>query len=108
TILNHDEKPVRLKVRIDASSDFDDLFEVKDALAKQGAYSQRARKDTLVLSYARETFQRETVISPGARARIDKTGFTYTVKLEPKGRWSTDIHVVTAVKVGGQQHTFSA
>ena len=108
TILNHDEKPVRLKVRIDASSDFADLFEVKDALAKQGAYSQRARKDTLVLSYARETFQRETVISPGARARIDKTGFTYTVKLEPKGRWSTDIHVVTAVKVGGQQHTFSA
>ena len=42
------------------------------------------------------------------RARIDKTGFTFTVKLEPKGRWSTDIHVVTAVKVGGQQHTFSA
>ena len=38
TILNHDEKPVRLKVRIDASSDFADLFEVKDALAKQGAY----------------------------------------------------------------------
>ncbi len=108
TILNHDEKPVRLKVRIDASSDFADLFEVKDALAKQGAYSQRARKDTLVLSYARETFQRETVISPGAPARIDKTGFTFTLKLEPKGRWSTDIHVVTAVVWGGRQHTFSA
>ncbi len=108
TILNHDEKPVRLKVRIDAASDFADLFEVKDALAKQGTYSQRARKDTLVLSYARETFQRETVISPGAPARIDKTGFTFTVKLEPKGRWSTDIHVVTAVVWGGRQRTFSA
>ncbi len=108
TILNHDEKPVRLKVRIDASSDFADLFEVKDALAKQGAYSQRARKDTLVLSYARETFQRETVISPGSPARIDKTGFTYTVKLEPKGRWSTDIHVVPAVVWDGRQRTFSA
>src|SRR5438105_9415444 len=33
TVLNHDDKPVDLTVRIEASSDFADLFEVKDALA---------------------------------------------------------------------------
>src|SRR6058998_4154315 len=31
TILNHHEEPVRLRVRIEAASDFADLFEVKDA-----------------------------------------------------------------------------
>src|SRR5690242_4483235 len=34
TILNHDEQPVELTVRIDVASDFADLFEVKDALVK--------------------------------------------------------------------------
>ena len=31
----------------------------------------------------------------------------HDVKLEPKARWSTDIHVVTAVVWAGQQHTLS-
>src|SRR6266545_1432331 len=39
TILNHDEKPIQLTIRIEASSDFADLFEVKDALAKKGRYA---------------------------------------------------------------------
>src|SRR5262245_26274555 len=36
TILNHDEKPVRVSVRVEAACDFADLFEVKDALQKKG------------------------------------------------------------------------
>src|ERR1044072_8542424 len=35
TLLNHDEKPVSLTVRVEAGSDFADLFEVKDALEKK-------------------------------------------------------------------------
>ena len=41
TILNHDVKPIDLTVRIEAGSDFADLFEVKDALEKTGSYSTR-------------------------------------------------------------------
>ena len=44
TILNHDEKPVDLTVRVDAGSDFADLFEVKDALKKKGRYYTRVEK----------------------------------------------------------------
>ncbi len=106
-VINHDEKPVKLKIRIDAASDFADLFEVKDALAKQGSYRQHVRKGQLVLSYARETFQRETVITTSEPARIDKTGLTYTVRLEPKARWSSDLHVVTAVVWAGERHSVS-
>ena len=41
TILNHESEPVELTIRIDAASDFADLFEVKDALKKVGDYATR-------------------------------------------------------------------
>ncbi len=46
-ILNHDEKPVDLTIRVDAGSDFADLFEVKDALKKKGTYSARLKDGRL-------------------------------------------------------------
>ena len=39
TVLNHADEPIDVKVRIEAASDFADLFEVKDALEKKGSYS---------------------------------------------------------------------
>ena len=36
TVLNHSDEPIDVKVGIEAASDFADLFEVKDALAKKG------------------------------------------------------------------------
>ena len=58
TILNHDEKPVDLTVRIEAASDFADLFEVKDALQKKGRYSAEVENGRLLLGYERGTFKR--------------------------------------------------
>jgi glycogen debranching enzyme len=101
TILNHDEEPVDLTVRVDAASDFADLFEVKDALKKKGTYSTRVERGRLVLSYERETFRRETVISATARARLDEGGLTFKARVEPHGEWSADLDVVTAVGPGG-------
>ena len=43
TILNHQNEPVDLEVRVEAASDFADLFEVKDALKKLGTYASRRR-----------------------------------------------------------------
>ena len=40
TILNHEDEPVDLDVRIDAASDFADLFEIKDKLKKLGTYTR--------------------------------------------------------------------
>ena len=58
TIFNHDREPVDVTVRIEAASDFADLFEVKDSLEKKGTYSTRIEDGKLVLSYERETFMR--------------------------------------------------
>jgi glycogen debranching enzyme len=97
TILNHDDEPIALEVRIDAASDFADLFEVKDALKKKGKYSTRAERRRLVLGYERETFRRETVVTATGPARFDEQGLTFKVKIEPHGSWSTGLDVA----VGG-------
>ena len=101
TILNHDEAPATLKVRLDAASDFADLFEVKDALKKKGTYRERAKVKELWLEYQRDTFVRSTVITSSAPAKVDKRGFNFTVRLKPHGEWSTELEVVTtAVGIG--------
>ena len=96
TILNHAEKPVSLTVRIDAESDFADLFEVKDALQKRGTYTARVeRGQRLLLGYERQTFRRATAISATGPVRYDKGGLSFKIRIEPHGEWSTDLDVVT-------------
>ncbi len=100
TILNHDEKPIDLTVRIEAASDFADLFEVKDALKKKGTYSTRVRKGSLELVYERDTFKRTTTISATSPAKIDNEGLTFRARIEPHGSWSTELSVLTGMTAG--------
>ena len=100
TILNHDDEPVELVVRLDAASDFADLFEVKDALQKEGDYETRVENGELVLSYKRETFGRATRISSSPPGTVDKGGITFERRIEPHGEWSTSLEVVTAPESG--------
>jgi glycogen debranching enzyme len=96
TILNHDAEPVDLTVRVDAGSDFADLFEVKDALSKKGKYYTQIQGGSLLLGYERETFRRETLISAGGPADVDDHGLTFAVHIPPHGEWTTDLDVVAA------------
>jgi glycogen debranching enzyme len=106
TVLNHDEKPVDLSIRIDAACDFADLFEVKDALEKKGKYFTSVESGGLTLGYERNAYRRETTISASEVASIDEQGLTFDVTVEPHGRWSTELRVVTAfLGMGGVRHT---
>lgn len=96
SILNHDDRPVELEVRLEVGSDFADLFEVKDALEKKGAYDHRVEDGRLVLAYRREAFSRETRVSASAPAEIDQAGMTFAVHVEPHSEWTTDLQVVPA------------
>ena len=97
TILNHDEKPVDLTVRLDAESDFADLFEVKDALKKKGTYDARVDDGQLHLMYQRGTFSRETIISTSTSAKLDQRGLTFKVHIDPHGEWTTTVDVATGL-----------
>jgi glycogen debranching enzyme len=102
TILNHDEKPVDLTVRVEAGCDFADLFEVKDALKKKGRYATKVERKRLTLAYERGTFRRETTISATQPARIDEHGLTFRARIRPHEQWTTDLDVVTAIGAGGR------
>ena len=104
TILNHDEKPVDLQIRMDAGSDFADLFQVKDEiLNKKGELYSEAEGDRLRLGYRRGNFKRETVISSSQPARYDQNGIAFSVHLEPNEQWDTAIDVQTfALGPGGR------
>ncbi|HZA33174.1 MAG TPA: glycogen debranching N-terminal domain-containing protein, partial [Propionibacteriaceae bacterium] len=94
TVLNHADEPIDVKVRIEAASDFADLFEVKDALEKKGSYSTDIADGRLRLIYQRDTFARSTVISASEPCQIDPDGLTFQVHVEPHDAWSTDIDVL--------------
>ncbi|PZF88663.1 amylo-alpha-1,6-glucosidase [Micromonospora deserti] len=104
SILNHDEKPVDLEVRMEAGSDFADLFQVKDEiLNKKGEIYSEVESDRLRLGYRRGNFKRETIISSSAPARYDGQGFAYTIHLEPNEHWDTQVTVQTlALGPGGR------
>ncbi|QOC90649.1 amylo-alpha-1,6-glucosidase [Micromonospora craniellae] len=96
TILNHDEKAVDLQVRMEAGCDFADLFEVKDEiLNKKGETYAEVESDRLRIGYRRGNFRRETVISSSEPTRYDRTGFSYTIHLEPNEQWHTAVDVQT-------------
>jgi glycogen debranching enzyme len=97
TVLNHDDKPVNLTVRIEARSDFADLFEVKDALEKKGKYYTRVEGERLLLGYERETFHRETQISTTVPAQITEHGLSFAIRVDAHGEWSTDLQVTPAI-----------
>jgi glycogen debranching enzyme len=103
-ILNHDESAAELTVRIDAASDFADLFEVKDALQKKGTCSSTVEDGRLQLVYERDTFRRVTEIFASAPAAVDPDGLTFAVRIEPHGQWSTDLNVVAAVFGPMEEH----
>jgi glycogen debranching enzyme len=95
-ILNHDDQPVELTVRMDAAADFADLFEVKDVREKKGDYYRRVEDGYLRLGYTRDEFRRETVIQAEGEPEIDEEGFTYTVRIEPHSQWATRLKVSMA------------
>ncbi len=101
-ILNHDSEPVELTVRIEAASDFADLFEVKDALAKKGSYRARVVNGSLVLQYQRETYARETWISSTVAAVVDEQGLSFSITVPSHGEWSTELNVVASEGMPGE------
>ena len=97
TLLNHQQEPVDVVVRIDAGCDFADLFEVKDALTKQGTFAADVADGTLVMSYQRETFFRATTVSTAQpAARLDEHGLEFDAHIKAHGSWTAELRVSPA------------
>jgi glycogen debranching enzyme len=95
-VFNHENEPARLRIRIEAASDFADLFEVKDALKKKGHYRARVADQHLVLEYQRDTYVRQTWISSSAPCDIDDKGISFSITVAPHAEWKTVLDVVVS------------
>src|SRR5919198_1824659 len=93
TVFNHGAEPVELDVRLEAAADFADLFEVKDALEKNGETYRELRDGELVLGYRRDDFARETILGASAEADVTEDGLTFRIRIEPKSEWNTCVDV---------------
>jgi glycogen debranching enzyme len=96
-IINHREVPVDVQVRIDAGSDFADIFDVKNNTSKKGTYANRVEDGQLVLGYQRDSFHRETVIRASRPAQIDGDGLTFLAHIEPAQEWSAHLQVTPTI-----------
>jgi len=106
SVINHDAAPIDLDIRIEAESDFADLFEIKNkSVKKQGTISRHVDKDgELTLAYEREMYRLKTCIASLSPAEIEETGLRFRVHLEPQALWSTEIEV----RVTGRPSAISA
>jgi glycogen debranching enzyme len=91
TVINYDQRPVRLHIRLEAGCDFADMFEVKDAVDKRGQGRALVEDSTLTLEYRRGNFHRLTVIHAADATGIDEHGIRYEVELQPQQSWETTV-----------------
>jgi glycogen debranching enzyme len=101
TIMNHDEDPIDVTIRLEAGCDFADIFEIKDALAKKGRYYTHADENHLVLGYERDTYHRLTEITASTPAQYDRQGITFNAHIEPDREWTTEIQVDAEIRALG-------
>jgi len=95
TVANHDNSAHEIELRLEADTDFADLFEVKDALTKKGEYYREIREGRMVLCYRRQEFVRETIIESSIPPNkiVDRcASFQFT--LQPKSSWRVELQVL--------------
>lgn len=94
TIQNHSDEPKRIVVEMEYSSDFSDLFEVKDHLSKRGTLKSEIGATRVRLNYERDSYQRETVIEFSQAFRVTAERASIELELGPRETWSTCVDVV--------------
>jgi glycogen debranching enzyme len=100
TIVNHGRHAQEFELRVEADADFADLFEVKDALEKQGERYTRVEHETLVLGYRRGDFVRETHVRADEATAIDENSVRFRVLLEPNAEREMRLHVMPVTDRG--------
>jgi glycogen debranching enzyme len=91
---NHSDRAQTVMIAIEYGSDFADLFEVKDRIAKRGQLRTELGPGQVTLTYTRDQFRRDTIIGFSEGFSVGFAGASFEVHLEPRGRWQTCIDVV--------------
>ncbi len=100
TLFNHGMSPAPITVRMDISSDFADTVELRQGSSgpRKGRTCVRVEDGCLRLTYERESFVRETIVSSSEPALVDERGMTFEAAIGPHGSWQTTLHVETVLR----------
>jgi glycogen debranching enzyme len=93
---SHAPHPIRFEVRLSASTDFADIFEVKGKTIAKGGTLERAHdpeRSALGFEYFHREFRAGTRIHSTEPARIEGDDFVFDVQLDPGTTWKTRIQV---------------
>ena len=99
---NNSAERSRVSVEVCYSSDFADLFEVKDRLPKRGSLRTEVDRDTVTLWYENGSFRRATKLRFSVAGEIDDRRARFEVELGPRERWGLCIDVTCIAD--GQEH----
>ncbi|WP_018787997.1 glycogen debranching N-terminal domain-containing protein [Micromonospora sp. CNB394] len=97
TLLNHADQETEFRLRMEIGSDFADLLEIKNQRDKGGHTTPTVEPNALRLTYRRQAFHRETVVTSSTPAEIDESGMTFRVRVGPHGEWTTRLNVDTVI-----------
>ncbi len=98
---NRTMEAVTLELSMLFGSDFADIFEVKDRLAKTRRGYQRLTSEGGVLGYERDGFRRETLVrADGGRFTGESVAFRVT--LDPHQTWETQVEVALITETARQ------
>ncbi|WP_213454123.1 amylo-alpha-1,6-glucosidase [Rhizomonospora bruguierae] len=100
TLINHDQVPIDLTIRMEVGSDFADVFEIRGEAVKKGQYYTRVEDSHLCMGYRRDQFRRETLVICEDGAEMDDRGFTWRVTLAAQQEWSAAVQVKMSVLDG--------
>ncbi|WP_426007438.1 glycogen debranching N-terminal domain-containing protein [Paenarthrobacter sp. NyZ202] len=93
TVHNHSTEPVECRVMVEASADFADVFEVKEArVQRQWSGSRHVHATGLSISAEWQQVRKSVVVSSDA-ATAAPEGLHATVTIPPRGCWSATLEV---------------
>ncbi|MFI7606223.1 glycogen debranching N-terminal domain-containing protein [Micromonospora sp. NPDC049366] len=97
TVLNHSPEPAEYTVRLSIGTDFADTAELRQPRRRAVQVIADPARRQLRLRYQRDRFVRETIVTSTEPVDVDEEGMTFRVRLEPEGRWATDLHVAVGM-----------
>jgi glycogen debranching enzyme len=103
-VVNHLGRPTEVDLRIDADTDFADLFEVKDGHVRERAIDRSVRAGELSFDYRRGAFTRSVVISGPDDWKVDSDGFSSKLVLQPHEQRRLTFHVRAEAELPGTRY----
>ncbi|WBB69929.1 glycogen debranching N-terminal domain-containing protein [Micromonospora sp. WMMD812] len=101
TVLNHSSEPAEYAVRLEIGSDFADTSEILRTHPRDVLVTADPAARQLRLRFERGRFVRETIVSSTAPVEVDEGGMTFRIRIEPEGKWITDLHVEMTIHGAG-------